>query len=128
MNDNSKVRVAFYFEPNNGQKHAPAGPGWYLLATRGGDGKAYPKEIIPRVRLSNDEGIKLSKVIDKFAEGKPQNPGDGEVEDISLEQAAAEAIDAGLELLRIQLESAEAAVERLANLRRIAEEWGVENE
>lgn len=120
--DPCSVRLNLYFEPLDGTPHAPDGPGWYLYANRQEKGRNI--EIIPRVRLSNAEAPKLAKVIDKFAEGKPLNwlPG-SDHGDISLEQAFLEAIEAGGESVRKQLEEAENAVERLENLRRRAAEF-----
>lgn len=124
------VRVNLYFEPLDGQEHAPDGPGWYLLATRSGAREdesglktLVVTEIIPRVRLTNAEAPKLAKVLDKFAEGKPLNWSNLPHEDISLEQAFLEAIEAGGEVVRQQLAEAENAVERLENLRRRAAEF-----
>jgi hypothetical protein len=120
------VRMQLYFEPFDGQDHAPDGPGWYVAATRmsGAD----LSEIIPRVRLSNDEALKLASIADELTTGKPLNWNPNlTAEDISLEQAVAEATKAGTEIVRTELAYAEQAVERLANLRRRALEFGIES-
>ena len=125
----TSLRISLYFEVQDGVPHAPEGPGWYLAAIRTNQGSV--GEIIPRVRLSNDEAVKLCKVFDNFANGKPMNwaTSEGAVrEDISVEQAAIEANAAGKEAIRQQLADAEQAVRRLDALRRRAQEFGSEDE
>ncbi len=120
------LRLTLYFEAVDGKDHAPDGPGWYLLATGENVGQP-PSQVIPYVRLTNDEAIKLAKVIDKFVQGKPLNWRENKPrENISLEQAVAETNEIGKELVQRQLDNARVAVERLANLERRAKEFGIE--
>jgi len=126
---NAHLRVGLYFEPR-GSANAPEGPGWYLYATRQNE-EGHLAEIVPRVRLSSDEAIKFCKVVDNFSSGKPMNWSDAPNavrEDISVEQAAIDANEAGREVIRRELAYAEEAVQKLDALRRRAKEFGIEDE
>lgn len=129
MNSTSLVdlRVGIYFEPRADQPHAPAGPGWYIAATRSKDFADGPQhcEVVPRVRLSNEEAAQIAKVLDRFVDGKPLNwAGQLRRDDVSLEQAVAEAIQVGKEILAAEVAKAEAAAAQLERLRKIQEEFG----
>lgn len=115
-----------FFEAVDGMEHAPDGPGWYILATADNEQDIIAAQIVPRVRLSNEDAVKIAKVLDKFVQGKPLNwVEDAPKLDVSLEQAVAETTQRGTELVRTQLEEAREAVERLANLERRAKEFGI---
>lgn len=118
------LRIQIYFATEEAP-HAPEGPGWYVVATRPTSGipEVAVQEILPRIRLNLKDVPKLAKVIDKFTEGKPLNWATDNHGDISLEQAVNEATDAGKEIIKQRLVEAEAAVQKLAELRARVEEF-----
>jgi hypothetical protein len=112
----TQVRTQLYFEAVDGMEHAPDGPGWYLLVTRPtGPGPASP---IVHKRLSNEEAVKLFKVLDKFAE----------TSDNLLERLSENAIEQAKKTIQSQIDDAEHAIERLERLRLRAAEFGISAE
>lgn len=126
MSDLTDFRISFYFEPRADQPHAPDGPGFYLAAMRRSisDHESMNYEIVPRVRIPNDEMINISKVLDRFVDGKPLNwSPQFKRDDVSLEAAVLDAIQGGKAILAEEVAKAEAAASQLERLRKIQEEF-----
>lgn len=122
------LRFQMYFEAQDGRDHAPDGPGWYLSATSTDEGQL-PLEVIPRIRISNEEALDLANVIDGYTLEKPLNwnPVFDHKDDLTLKQGVAETTNAGAEIIKSQLEHTKDAVARLDRLKHLAKEFGIES-
>lgn len=117
------LRLQLYFEARDNQPHAPDGPGWYLVASSTDEGEL-PLEVIPRVRITNEEALHLAKQVDNTILSKPLNRSPGfEPWDLSLHAAMEHTIKEAAEVIQKQLKDAEQAVANLERLRQRAKEF-----
>lgn len=118
-----ELRTIMYFAIEGDA--APEGPGWYLAATRPlGPDTSAREEIIPRVRISAKDAIKIGKVLDNFTRNKPLNYSPLMTRsDLSLEAAIAEANTSGGQAVQAKLAEAEELARQLELLRARAGEF-----
>jgi hypothetical protein len=120
------LRFIIYSAKDDGP-HAPEGPGWYLVATRKGDGvDVYTDEVVPHVRLTADEMEKLGQVFDNFVKGKPQNWNPNPTfrrTDTTVRNAVREANQEVQEAIEAQIEYLKSAALTLEMLRARAAEF-----